>query len=106
MRMTLMSPMSLATAQRTHRSNGMLVSDKRQTPAKRSWLAGLLLSSALVAFAGQALALEPEHEIRRLMLAAEAAVQADNWAEAGEFLNRLQADRKSTRLNSSHVRIS
>ena len=69
----------------------MLVSDKRQTPAKRSWLAGLLLSSALVAFAGQALALEPEHEIRRLMLATEAAVQADNWAEAGEFLNRLQA---------------
>ena len=69
----------------------MLVSNKRQTLAKRSWLAGLVLSSALAAFSGQAFALEPEHEIRWLMLATEAAVQADNWAEAGEFLNRLQA---------------
>lgn len=43
------------------------------------------------AFPGLAQALEPEHEIRRLMLAAEAAVAAEQWGKAGEYLNRLQA---------------
>lgn len=49
---------------------------------------GLILVSALLA--GQASALAPEHEIRRLMLAAEEAVTAEHWGEAGEYLNRLQ----------------
>ncbi|AOY88238.1 hypothetical protein BKP64_08715 [Marinobacter salinus] len=49
---------------------------------------GLILASALLA--GQASALAPEHETRRLMLATEEAVAAENWAEAGEYLNRLQ----------------
>lgn len=40
--------------------------------------------------AGQAFALAPEHETRRLMLATEEAVTAENWGEAGEYLNRLQ----------------
>jgi hypothetical protein len=40
--------------------------------------------------AGQVNALEPEHEIRRLMLATEEAVTGENWGEAGEYLNRLQ----------------
>jgi hypothetical protein len=40
--------------------------------------------------AAPAMALAPEHEIRRLMLATEAAAEAENWAEAGEYLNRLQ----------------
>lgn len=50
---------------------------------------GLILTTALVATSAMALA--PEHETRRLMLATEQAVQAENWGEAGEFLNRLQA---------------
>jgi len=40
--------------------------------------------------AGPALALAPEHETRRLMLATEEAVVAENWGEAAEYLNRLQ----------------
>ena len=40
---------------------------------------------------GLAQALEPEHEIRRLMLAAEEAVAAEQWGKAGEYLNRLQS---------------
>lgn len=48
----------------------------------------LLLVTALVA--GQAQALAPEHEQRRLMLATEQAVQAEHWGEAGEYLNQLQ----------------
>lgn len=51
-------------------------------------LGGCLLSAALLM--GQALALEPEHEMRRLMLATEAAVAAQNWGEASEYLTRLQ----------------
>ncbi|MFP3979115.1 hypothetical protein [Marinobacter sp. KMM 10035] len=47
-----------------------------------------ILASALLA--GQAAALAPEHETRRLMLATEEAVTAENWAEASEYLNRLQ----------------
>ncbi|TGN39852.1 tetratricopeptide repeat protein [Marinobacter confluentis] len=49
---------------------------------------GCLLSAAL--FMGEASALEPEHEVRRLMLATEAAVGAENWGEASEYLTRLQ----------------
>ncbi|MDO3722710.1 hypothetical protein QVZ43_13370 [Marinobacter sp. chi1] len=51
-------------------------------------LRGLVLVSALMA--GQAFALAPEHEVRRLMLATEEAVASENWGEAGEYLNRLQ----------------
>ncbi|MCM0611446.1 hypothetical protein KFJ24_03020 [Marinobacter sediminum] len=49
---------------------------------------GVILASALLA--GQASALAPEHEVRRLMLATEEAVAAESWGEAGEYLNRLQ----------------
>ncbi|UDL07304.1 hypothetical protein J2887_07590 [Marinobacter sp. CA1] len=35
-------------------------------------------------------ALAPEHEVRRLMLATEAAVADERWGDAGEYLNRLQ----------------
>lgn len=55
----------------------------------RSSVCGLVLASLLMA-TGQAYALEPEHEIRRLMLATEEAVTGENWGEAGEYLNRLQ----------------
>ncbi len=47
-----------------------------------------IVASAL--FAGQAAALAPEHEARRLMLAIEEAVSSESWGEAGEYLNRLQ----------------
>ncbi|RBP26549.1 hypothetical protein DET50_11740 [Marinobacter pelagius] len=53
----------------------------------------LARSVALVAalsVAGQVQALAPEHEMRRLMLATEEAVNAGSWGEAGEYLNRLQ----------------
>lgn len=49
---------------------------------------GLILVSLLAA--GRAHALAPEHEVRRLMLATEEAVAAEQWGEAGEYLNRLQ----------------
>ena len=49
---------------------------------------GCLLSTAL--FMGEASALEPEHEMRRLMLATEAAVEAESWGDASEYLTRLQ----------------
>jgi len=49
---------------------------------------GCLLSAAL--FMGEASALEPEHEMRRLMLATEAAVEAESWGDASEYLTRLQ----------------
>ncbi|ONF43810.1 hypothetical protein BTO32_09160 [Marinobacter lutaoensis] len=52
-------------------------------------LARVALLLAVVS-AMPARALPPEHEMRRLMLAAEEAVNAGNWGEAGEFLNRLQ----------------
>jgi len=45
---------------------------------------------AAMLFSGSASALEPEHEMQRLMLATEAAVEAKNWGEASEYLNRLQ----------------
>ncbi|MGO1462331.1 MAG: hypothetical protein ACTHYN_07640 [Marinobacter sp.] len=47
-----------------------------------------IVVSALIA--GQAAALAPEHETRRLMLATEEAVTAENWGEASEYLNRLR----------------
>lgn len=58
------------------------------TRVGRSSVRGLLLASLLVT--GQVYALEPEHETRRLMLATEEAVSAENWGEAGEYLNRIQ----------------
>lgn len=58
------------------------------TRVGRSSVCGLVLASLLMT--GQVYALEPEHEIRRLMLATEEAVEAENWGEAGEYLNRLQ----------------
>ena len=48
----------------------------------------VVIASALLA--GQAAALAPEHETRRLMLAIEESVAAENWSEASEYLNRLQ----------------
>ncbi|WP_417515051.1 hypothetical protein [Marinobacter sp.] len=48
----------------------------------------VVISSALLA--GQAAALAPEHETRRLMLAIEESVAAESWGEASEYLNRLQ----------------
>ncbi|MCK2149585.1 MULTISPECIES: hypothetical protein [Marinobacter] len=49
---------------------------------------GLVLASMLMS--GQAWALAPEHETRRLMLATEEAVTSERWGDAGEYLNRLQ----------------
>ncbi|NMT63388.1 hypothetical protein [Marinobacter orientalis] len=56
--------------------------------AGRSSVCGLVLASLLMS--SQVGALEPEHEIRRFMLATEEAVAAENWSEAGEYLNRIQ----------------
>lgn len=53
-----------------------------------NFMGGCLLSAAL--FVGEASALEPEHEVRRLMLATEAAVSSENWGDASEYLNRLR----------------
>ncbi|MEC7814684.1 MAG: hypothetical protein VX939_00295 [Pseudomonadota bacterium] len=58
--------------------------------AGRSWVAGATLLAVGAVVPAPAMALAPEHEVRRLMLATEAAVEANNWAEAGEYLNRLQ----------------
>ncbi|KEF32922.1 hypothetical protein D777_00484 [Marinobacter nitratireducens] len=49
---------------------------------------GLVLTTLFLA--GQAHALAPEHETRRLMLATEDAVSTEKWNEAAEYLNRLQ----------------
>lgn len=54
----------------------------------RQLVRGMIVASALMA--GQAAALAPEHESRRLMLATEEAVAAENWGEASEYLTRLQ----------------
>jgi hypothetical protein len=43
-----------------------------------------------VLYAGGAVALPAEHEIRRLMLATEQALAAENWDDASEYLGRLQ----------------
>lgn len=68
----------------------MVVESKRCALVARTWLTGMVLSSVMVVFSAQAQALEPEHEIHRLMLATEEAVSAGRWNEAGEYLNRLQ----------------
>ena len=44
----------------------------------------------VVLYAGSAMALPAEHEIRRLMLATEQALAAENWNDASEYLGRLQ----------------
>ena len=49
---------------------------------------GCLLAATLLF--NQASALEPKHEMRRLMLATEEAVKNEKWTEASEYLNRLQ----------------
>ncbi len=48
------------------------------------------VTCAAVLWTTLAAALPPEHETRRLMLATEAAVTAERWGEAAEYLNRLQ----------------
>jgi hypothetical protein len=60
----------------------------RKVRLVRNVIGGCLLSAAL--FVGEASALEPEHEMRRLMLATESAVEAESWDDASEYLNRLQ----------------
>ncbi len=57
--------------------------------AVRTLFQGTVLASVL--WVASAAALPPEHEVRRLMLATEAAVSEAKWGEAGEYLNRLQA---------------
>lgn len=59
-----------------------------KTETYRLLARAVILASALVA--GQAAALAPEHEARRLMLAIEDAVTDESWGEASEYLNRLQ----------------
>ncbi|MBU2954392.1 hypothetical protein [Marinobacter sp. F3R08] len=54
----------------------------------RRFARGAVLASIFLA--GPAFALAPEHETRRLMLATEEAVMAENWGDAAEYLNRLQ----------------
>lgn len=56
--------------------------------AGQSVITGMVCAATL--WATFAHALPPEHEMRRLMLATEAAVKAESWGEAGEYLNRLQ----------------
>jgi hypothetical protein len=58
------------------------------TPFKLSGCRALLVCAAL--YAGSAVALPAEHEIRRLMLATEQALAAENWDDASEYLGRLQ----------------
>ncbi|WP_123633112.1 MULTISPECIES: hypothetical protein [Marinobacter] len=55
---------------------------------KSRWM-GVVVGSML--FTQLAWALPPEHETRRLMLAVEKAVENQQWGQAGEYLNRLQA---------------
>lgn len=68
----------------------MVSLNKTRLVSGRSLLAGLVMCSALAAVSTPALALAPEHEIRRLMLATEEAVATERWGEASEYLNRLQ----------------
>lgn len=68
----------------------MVLLNKTRLVSGRSLLAGLVMCSALAAVSTPALALAPEHEIRRLMLATEEAVATERWGEASEYLNRLQ----------------
>jgi len=58
------------------------------TPFKSSGCRALVACAVL--YAGSAMALPAEHEIRRLMLATEQALAAENWNDASEYLGRLQ----------------
>ncbi|WP_018405580.1 hypothetical protein [Marinobacter gelidimuriae] len=58
------------------------------TPFKFSGCRALVVCAVL--YAGSAMALPAEHEIRRLMLATEQALAAENWDDASEYLGRLQ----------------
>jgi hypothetical protein len=58
------------------------------TPLKSSGCRALIV--CVVLYAGSAMALPAEHEIRRLMLATEQALTAENWDDASEYLGRLQ----------------
>ncbi|WP_041635094.1 hypothetical protein [Marinobacter sp. BSs20148] len=58
------------------------------TPFKFFGCRALLVCAVL--YAGSAMALPVEHEIRRLMLATEQALAAENWDDASEYLGRLQ----------------
>ncbi|SET10009.1 hypothetical protein SAMN04487962_104154 [Marinobacter segnicrescens] len=60
-----------------------------KVPGKKH-MAGLLLAGSLMVTAVTAVALPPEHEIQRLMLAVEESVKGENWGQAAEYLNRLQ----------------
>jgi hypothetical protein len=60
---------------------------------KKTRVVGNIMGAGLLAtllWTGTASALEPEHEVRRLMLATESAVGSENWNAASEYLNRLQ----------------
>lgn len=50
----------------------------------------LAMAACTLFYAGSVLALPAEHEIRRLMLATEQALAAENWDDASEYLGRLQ----------------
>jgi hypothetical protein len=58
------------------------------TPFKSSGCRALVACAVL--YVGSAMALPAEHEIRRLMLATEQALAAENWNDASEYLGRLQ----------------
>ncbi|MCL1477482.1 hypothetical protein MIH18_05505 [Marinobacter sp. M3C] len=58
------------------------------TPFKSPGYRALVVCALL--YAGSAVALPAEHEIRRLMLATEQALAAENWDDASEYLGRLQ----------------
>lgn len=62
---------------------------RTKLPGKRH-MASLLLAVSLMVTAGTSVALPPEHEIQRLMLAVEESVEGENWGQAAEYLNRLQ----------------
>lgn len=68
-----------------------MVSRSKSHSAKRTpgTLWGLALAASLLV-SGTALALPPEHEIQRLMLAVEESVESGRWRDAAEYLNRLQ----------------
>ncbi|SFR77136.1 hypothetical protein SAMN05216203_2927 [Marinobacter daqiaonensis] len=54
-------------------------------------MAAGLLAGTLLAAATATMALPPEHEIQRLILAVEESVEKERWGEAAEYLNRLQS---------------
>lgn len=69
----------------------MVTGSNTKTAGPKAWrgiIAGAACTAAL--WATLAHALPPEHEMTRLMMATEAAVKAEKWGEASEYLNRLQ----------------